>query len=1033
MAPAGPLGNGVDAEGPIVHLRRRTRDPSCLCSPSRFPPSTRSRSAIGPFAIRWYALAYVAGLLRRLVLRAPARRSGRRCGRRLRRPTPQDIDDLVVWAALGVVLGGRIGYVLFYNLDAYSGRAARDPRGLARRHVVPRRLLRRRPGACCSSRARAASTRLAVLDLVAVVAPIGLFFGRIANFINGELWGRAAPDVRLRGGVPARRAGAAPSEPALRGVRRGAGAPHRARRRGAAASGFRRPGLLTGLFALGYALGRIACEFFREPDAQLGFLFGSARAARRRRHHGHAAVAADGCCSGSSLIWLALRGTTQPRAVADAPARVTPLARALARADRRRGADDASRATWRSASAIRGTATTRPATRSARRATSSPRPRSARCSASSSGSGRSRSGSAMGRPRPSRLVELGPGRGTLMADLLRAARVAPAFRAAVAVHLVETSPALRARQERGARRRIGPARLARQPSRACPTGRRSSIANEFFDALPVRQFVRTDDGWRERLVGLDARRRAAPSASRPGRSRACRSRRRRARCWSGPRPRRRLPTRWPAGSPGTAAPRSSSTTATHGPAFGDTLQAVRRHAFADPLAAPGEADLTVHVDFGTARPGGAAPPVRRTFGPMPQGDFLRALGIETRAAALKRRATPAQAAAIDARRCCACAARGDRAMGALFKAFAFAHPACRPCPASQAPAASMPAVAEDRSHADRSARAQLACRRPARLLHPRGRRLRGPLRLAQRRARLGRRSGARRREPAPHDGAARLRPRRRWSACTRCIRPTWSSSSAPGRAASGRAPTRMVTRAPGIALGIATADCGPLLFADPLGQAWSAPRTPAGAARSPAWSRRPWPRWSGSAPSAAGSSPCSARRIGQAAYEVGPEFVARLRGRRSGQRALLRSGRARRPRPVRPARLHRRRGSTAAGVGELRRPRPLHLRRGGALLQLPPRHAPRRAGLRPADLGDRADAVRALRGAEQDGSDRRCCVPLAALAIPDTPALAFGDVKGSPDPAALQLDPRRSLLHPRPRPASPRRGAGRRRRRASGR
>ena len=276
---------------------------------------------------------------------------------------------------------------------------------------------------------------------------------------------------------------------------------------------------------------------------------------------------------------------------------------------------------------------------------------------------------AMGEPSPVRVVELGPGRGTLMADALRAATVLPAFRTAAAVHLVETSPALRARQE---------ATLA-----ACGVpvawhgglaevlgGPAIVIANEFFDALPIRQFVGTDRGWCERLVGLRQGQLTFGVASEPARE--------------VPVPVRPGATLdWPqAGLAliGTLAARLAA----HGGAalvidyghttsgFGDTLQAVRAHAHADPLAQPGDADLTAHVDFAllahAARNAGAA-----VHGPVPQGEFLRALGIEARAAALKARATPAQAQGIDAALLRLTGA-GEGRMGELFKVLALADP-----------------------------------------------------------------------------------------------------------------------------------------------------------------------------------------------------------------------------------------------------------------------------------------------------------------------------------------------------------------------
>ena len=160
--------------------------------PLSFPIIDPVAIAIGPFAIRWYALAYVAGLLggwfyaKRLAARADLW-SG------LRQPKPLDVDDLIVWVALGVVLGGRAGYVLFYNLASYLShpleifaiwRGGMSFHGGFLGAVLAIVLFARSRGL----------NPLAMLDMAAVVTPIGLFFGRIANFINGELWGRPAPD-----------------------------------------------------------------------------------------------------------------------------------------------------------------------------------------------------------------------------------------------------------------------------------------------------------------------------------------------------------------------------------------------------------------------------------------------------------------------------------------------------------------------------------------------------------------------------------------------------------------------------------------------------------------------------------------------------------------------------------------------------------------------------------------------------------------------------------------------------------------------
>ena len=276
----------------------------------------------------------------------------------------------------------------------------------------------------------------------------------------------------------------------------------------------------------------------------------------------------------------------------------------------------------------------------------------------------------MGRPRPVRLVELGPGRGTLLADALRAAETVPAFRAAVNLHLVETSETLRAAQAA----LLGDARPAwHERFETVPPGPVLVVANEFFDALPIRQFERVGDTWRERMVTL------APDSEALGfavNGTACPDD---ARLGSAP-----------AGSIVERAPARDALAAalaarieTDGgaaliidyghaqPGIGDTLQAVKRHRRHGVLDDPGSADLTAHVDFSAlaaaARGAGAA-----AFGPVPQGAFLQALGIDARAARLRQSASAEQAAAIDAalRRL-----TSANEMGTLFKALAIAHPA----------------------------------------------------------------------------------------------------------------------------------------------------------------------------------------------------------------------------------------------------------------------------------------------------------------------------------------------------------------------
>ncbi|HET9018140.1 MAG TPA: prolipoprotein diacylglyceryl transferase [Acetobacteraceae bacterium] len=222
----------------------------------------------GPLAIRWYALAYIGGLLagmwlvQRLAQRRPAV------------ATPQMVGDFLTWATLGVVLGGRLGYVLFYQpgyflthplhiLEVWGGGMSFHGGMLGtavaialfcRHHRIP---------------------VLGFADRIAVAAPIGLFLGRVANFINGELWGRPAPEW-LPWAMIFPNAGPVPRHPSqiyqalLEGVVLFAVMLLLARSERLRA----RYGWLTGAFLCGYAIARGTGELFREPDAFLGFLFG---------------------------------------------------------------------------------------------------------------------------------------------------------------------------------------------------------------------------------------------------------------------------------------------------------------------------------------------------------------------------------------------------------------------------------------------------------------------------------------------------------------------------------------------------------------------------------------------------------------------------------------------------------------------------------------------------------------------------------------------------------------------------------------
>ncbi len=278
---------------------------------------------------------------------------------------------------------------------------------------------------------------------------------------------------------------------------------------------------------------------------------------------------------------------------------------------------------------------------------------------------------AMGAPDPVMLVELGPGRGTLLADALRASRTVPGFAAAARLHLVERSSALRVAQ---ARALAAAAPTWHEALAEVPEGPMLLVANEFLDALPVRQFVRAEGLWRERRVGLgpdgalafvldgeptdlalDAPE-GAIREMRPGADALAREVARRL-----------------LGRGGAAL------FVDYGyfpSACGDTLQAVRRHRPSDVLAAPGESDLTAHVDF-AAFAAAVASAGARAWGPVPQGVFLRALGLEERARKLLAHADDAQALLIRS----GCRRLVDPAeMGTLFKALALTAPGA-PAPA----------------------------------------------------------------------------------------------------------------------------------------------------------------------------------------------------------------------------------------------------------------------------------------------------------------------------------------------------------------
>jgi phosphatidylglycerol:prolipoprotein diacylglycerol transferase len=235
-----------------------------------FPTFDRVVVEIGPFAIRWYALAYIAGIgvgwaYAKAILRSRQLWGG---------PAPMsgaDFDDFVLWVTLGIIVGGRAGYVLFYNLRYF----ATHPIEIVELWKGGMSFHGGFLGCVIAVVLFARHRRISILslgDITCAVGPIGLFLGRVANFINGELWGRPADvpwAIVFPDGGPLPRHPSQLYEAALEGlvlfsvlavlIRTGA---------------LKRPGLIIGVFALGYGIVRSIAEFFREPDPQLGFLWG---------------------------------------------------------------------------------------------------------------------------------------------------------------------------------------------------------------------------------------------------------------------------------------------------------------------------------------------------------------------------------------------------------------------------------------------------------------------------------------------------------------------------------------------------------------------------------------------------------------------------------------------------------------------------------------------------------------------------------------------------------------------------------------
>lgn len=240
---------------------------------------------LGPIPVHWYGLAYVAGILLGWFYARRLLDNSALWPNNSAPMTRQHLDDFILWVAIGIVFGGRIGYILFYDLDKVLAdpiRAIQINKGGMSFHGGL-------AGTTIAMFLFAKRSKIPVwsmFDIVAAVAPIGLFFGRIANFVNGELWGRVTDVpwamVFCSPHVIAAHDGICPAGPDPR---------HPSQLYEAGIEGIvlflllfiltrwalalKKPGTVSGIFVIGYAFSRIFVEFFRQPDEQLGYLLGT--------------------------------------------------------------------------------------------------------------------------------------------------------------------------------------------------------------------------------------------------------------------------------------------------------------------------------------------------------------------------------------------------------------------------------------------------------------------------------------------------------------------------------------------------------------------------------------------------------------------------------------------------------------------------------------------------------------------------------------------------------------------------------------
>ena len=617
--------------------------------------------------IRWYALAYIGGIVLGWIYARSLVKKERLWGG----PAPitlVQLDDFILWVTIGIIVGGRTGYVLFYNPAFFIQHPAEIFQLWNGGMSFHGGFL----GCVAAVMLFARKNDISILslgDITTAVGPIGLLLGRLANFINSELWGRTADSsvpwaMVFPNGGPCRGTRASSMRPALEGillfailavmVRMGA---------------LKRPGLILGSFIAIYGLARIAGEFFREPDPQLGFLWGGLTMGML--------LSVPMIIAGAILIVMAWRREAPEHDtevdLRQAVTEFSPLQSEIQKLIRSSGPMPV----WRYMELClthpeHGYYVSRdPLGREGDFTTA---PEVSQMFGELLGLWTASVWKAIGSPPMLRLVELGPGRGTMMADALRALRVLPPLYQSLNIHLVEINPVLREKQ----RATLSGARNItwHDSIDEVPEGPAVILANEYFDVLPIHQVVKRETGWHERVVDLDDDGRLVFGAA------------------DEPMPRFEvllppLVRAAPVGAvfewrPDTEMMKIAARVRHQDGAAliidyghlrsdaGDTFQAIARHSFADPLKNPGQADVTAHVDF-QALARAAEDVGARVHGPVTQGDFLKRLGIETRAVTLMGKTTPEVSADISAAlKRLTDSGRGG--MGSMFKVLAVTEP-----------------------------------------------------------------------------------------------------------------------------------------------------------------------------------------------------------------------------------------------------------------------------------------------------------------------------------------------------------------------